>query len=409
MKYLYVGKNSKGETQNGSLDAPNEGVAAKILQDQKLFVLSLKPEGAKSFSGSQPLNISLSIPILGKRVSLKDKIIFTQQLAMMIKSGLPLVDAFTALEEQTENKYFSGVIKDIKEEVRGGKALSLALGKYPNIFSKLYLATVSSGEKSGKLDDILARLAEELEKDYDLITKIKNAATYPILIICALIGIVILMLLFVIPQIKKIFVDMGVQLPLVTRIVLGTSDILINFWYLFLIGIIGLTIGIRYYAKTEKGGLFWDNLKIKIPLVGKVIQKVYIARLCRTAGMLVASGLPILDIIKTSSEVINNKIYRNALNRVRDKIENGQTFSEALKQEKIFPAMLYHLVYVGEKSGKLDDILLSMAAFFDKEVEASTDNLANLVEPMMIIFVGAGVGLIVASVIMPIYSLVNVI
>lgn len=406
MKFTYSAKNAKGEIQNGGLEAPDEKAAAKTLHSQGLFVLNIAAE-ASLLPGSKGMNID--IPFFSKRVNLKDRIIFTQQLAMMINAGLPLVDAFNALEEQTENKYFAGAIHAIKEEVKGGKSLSSSLSKYPNIFSTFYVAIVMSGEKSGQLDKVLERLAQELEKDYELITKIKAAVTYPILIICALVGIVILMLIFVIPQMKKIFADMGVELPLITRIVLGTSDAVRNYWYIFLIVIVGLFLGARFWARTESGGFILDNMKMRLPLVGKLIRKVYLSRFCRTTGTLVASGLPILDIMKTTCLIMNNRVYRNALQRVGQEIENGRTFSDSLKKQAVFPAMIYHLVFVGEKSGKLDEILLSMANFFDRDIETMTANLASLVEPILIMVVGAGVGLVVAAVIMPIYSLVNVI
>ncbi|MCL5407533.1 MAG: type II secretion system F family protein [Patescibacteria group bacterium] len=405
MKFIYNAKSSKGEIQNGNLEAPNETAAAKMLQEQGLFVLNLAKEGENKLT--QKGNIK--IPFLSDRVSLKDKIIFTQQLAMMVKSGLPLIDAFGALKEQTENKYFAGVIADLAENVRGGKTFSGSLLKYPKIFSNFYIAMISSGEKSGKLDEVLGRLAEELEKDYELISKVKAAITYPILIVFALIGIIILMLIFVVPQLKKIFSDIGVELPLITRIILGSSDTMIKYWYLFLIGLIGLAVGLRFYGKTTKGGLVLDSLKIKVPVIGKLFRKIYMARFCRTAGSLVVSGLPILDIIKTTSKVLGNRVYQVALEKTGEDVKNGLTFSSALKKQKIFPAMIYHLVSIGEKSGKLDEILLTMAVFFDREVEATTNSLASLIEPILIIIVGAGVGLVVASVIMPIYSLVNVI
>ncbi|HLB95551.1 MAG TPA: type II secretion system F family protein [Patescibacteria group bacterium] len=406
MQFTYSAKTKAGKPQTGAVEAQNEAAAAKVLQEQGFYVLDLKKEGKGLLktSGSK-----MTIPFLGGRVNLKDKIVFTKQLAMMIRSGLPMIDAFSTLQDQTENKYFSRLIREIGEEVRGGRPLSKTLEKYPNIFPKLYISIVSAGEKSGKLDEVLERLADELEKEYELISKIKAAVTYPILIIVALVGIVILMLLFVIPEIKKIFTDMGVELPLITRIVLGASDLLRNFWYIFLILFLGSVFGLRFMAKTEKGGLFWDNFKIRLPLIGKLIRKIYMTRFCRTAGTLVASGLPILEIIDTSKEVLGNRVYRNALGNVGEKVESGRTFSDALKDEKAFPPMIYHLISVGEKSGKLDEILLSMAEFFDREVETTTNNLATLVEPILIIIVGAGVGLVVASVIMPIYSLVNAI
>lgn len=405
MKYSYTSKDSKGQIQKGIMEAANEVAAAKLLHSQKLYVLSLKQEGRVASPASPTTKSSIFSP----RVSLKDKIIFTQQLAMMIKSGLPLVDAFVALQEQTENKYFAKVIDEVIKDVKGGKNLSGTLAKYPQIFSKFYISIVSAGEKSGKLDEVLGRLSEELQKDYSLITKIKAAVTYPILIIVALVGIVILMLLFVVPEIKKIFLDMGVELPLITRIVLGTSEVLRNYWYIFAILIIGSAFGIHFGAKTETGGLLWDTFKLKIPLIGRLVQKIYMARFCRSTGTLVASGLPILNIIGTTQEVMNNRVYRNSLKKIGGEIESGVTLSAALKKEGVFPPMIYHLVSVGEKSGKLDYVLLSMANFFDQEVETSTNSLANLIEPILIIIVGAGVGLVVASVIMPIYSLVDVI
>lgn len=406
MKYTYTCKDSAGELQSGTIEAPNEIKAANMLHTQGLFVLELKTGSIPFQKIASNLNISSS---LFKKVTLKDKIIFTQQLAMMIKAGLPLIDAFAALVEQTENKYFASVIADIALGVKGGKTISEIIAQYPRIFSKFYIAVIHSGEKSGKLDEVLARLAEQLQKDYDLITKIKAAITYPILVIVTLVGIVILMLIFVIPQLKTIFRDMGVELPLVTRIILGTSDLIINYWYIIILLLLGLALGWRFWMRTAAGKLIWDRFKLKIPLIGPIIRKIYMTRFCRTTGTLVASGLPILNIIDTIGDVIDNRVYQNAFKKISKDIENGIQFSVTLKKQMIFPAMIYHLIAIGEKSGKLDYVLLSMADFFDKEVEATTSNLATLIEPILIIIIGAGVGLVVASVIMPIYSLVNVI
>lgn len=405
MKFNYICKTTAGQIQNGSIEAANQDQAAKTLHEKNLYILEIKEEKG----GLPKIGKEIKIPFLSDRVSIKDKIIFTQQLAMMVKSGLPLVDAFKALEEQTENKYFSKVIAEIADQVKGGKPFSEIIAHYPKIFSEFYIAIVRSGEKSGKLDDVLGRLAEQLEKDYELITKIKAAATYPILIVGALVGIVILMMIFVIPQLKKIFTDMGVELPLVTRIILGVSDAMVAYWYIFVIIVIGLFFGIKALSRTSRGGLAWDKFKLKIPLIGPLTKKIYMSRFCRTTGTLVASGLPILNIIETVKGVITNRVYQNAFEKIAADLESGIQLSETIKKQKVFPAMIYHLVAVGEKSGKMDYVLISMADFFDKEIETSTNSLATLIEPILIIIVGAGVGLVVASVIMPIYSLVNTI
>jgi len=406
MKFSYSSKTADGKIEQGTLEAANEAQAAKVLHEKKLFVLELKKD-EQGIPGIK--KGSITIPLIGKKVSLKDKIVFTQQLAMMVKSGLPLIDAFTSLEEQTENKYFGQILNEIANEVKGGKTLSETLAKYPKVFSKFYVSIVRSGEKSGRLDDVLERLSDQLQKDYDLITKIKAAVTYPILVVVALVGIMIVMLIFVVPQLKTIFADIGAELPLLTRIILGTSDIIRNFWYIFILLIIGIYVGIRFWINNPSGGLTYDKIKLRLPLVGGIIKKLYMARFARTMGTLIASGLPMLDIIDTVKDVLTNKVYQRGFENISKDVESGITLSTSLKKQGIFPPMIYNLIATGEKSGKLDDVLLSMADFFDKEVEASTANLATLIEPILIIIIGAGVGLVVASVLMPIYSLVNAI
>ncbi len=405
MNYIYSCKTADGKIENGIIDAPSPDAAVKLLSQKQLFILDLRQEG----DSLEKKGLNLNIPFLSKRVSIKDKIIFTQQLSMMIKAGLPLLDAFTALEEQTENKYFAGIIHDIAQDVKGGKLLSETLAKNPKIFNTLYTATVASGEKSGKLDEVLERLSDQLQKDYDLISKIRAAVSYPILVVTALIGIMILMFIFVIPKLKSVFADMGATLPLITRIILGISDVFSQYWYVLLILILVIYFGVRIFSRTKKGRLTIDRLILKTPMVGSLMKEIYMTRFARTMGTLVASGLPMLDIIATVKYVINNRVYQDAFENISTEIESGVPLSEALKKQKIFPAMIYHLVSVGEKSGKLDYVLLSMANFFDKEIENKTSNLATFIEPVLIIIIGAGVGVVVASVLMPIYSLVNTI
>lgn len=404
MNFSYSCKTIDGQTQAGVIEAPSEEMAAKLLHEKQLFVLEIHKEGA-AVGAKQ----GLQIPFLGKKVSLKDKIIFTQQLSMMTKAGLPLLDAFKALEEQTENKYFSNMISEIGKDVKGGRPLSAALGKYPKVFNTLYTATVASGEKTGQLDQVLERLSDQLQRDYDLISKIKSSLSYPVMVVSALIGIMILMFIFVIPQLKAIFADMGATLPLLTRIVLGISDFLVKYWYIMIILLIGGYFGVTSWAKTKAGKMTLDRVVLRIPMVGGLMKKIYMTRFARTMGTLVASGLPMLEIISTVKHVITNSVYQVAFDKISADIESGLPLSESIKKQKIFPAMIYHLISVGEKSGKLDYVLISMANFFDKEIENQTAGISTFIEPFLIIIIGAGVGLVVASVLMPIYSLVNTI
>lgn len=401
MEFSYVAKNNKGEQSQGVLSAVNEKQALDMLGKENLFVLEIKNVGEKT-SITKSFNFR-------QNVSLKDKIIFTSQLAVMTKAGLPLIEALEALKEQTENPLFVKAISQIAEDVRGGMALSKALSKHPKIFSPLYVAVTSSGEKSGKLDVVLNRLSEQLQKDYDLISKVKSAITYPIVIVCALVGVVIMMLIYVVPKMKDIFDEMGATLPLPTRILLGISDFTVTYWYIVLLIIAGLIIAIHYWAKTPAGHFWLDKFKISVPLFGPLTKKIYLSRFTRTTATLVASGLPMLEIINTDKTVVGNKVYQPVFDQILRDVESGIPLSLAIKKHKIFPPMIPQMISVGEKSGKIDQILSEIANFYDKEVEATTSNMASLIEPILILIIGAGMGLAIISVIMPIYSLVNVI
>lgn len=344
-----------------------------------------------------------------KKVSLKDKIIFTRQLAIMVKGGLPLVDAIKALEEQTENQKFLEAISQIRTDVAGGMALSKALTKHGQIFPKFYVAVVSSGEKSGKLDRVLESLAEQQQKDYDLMSKVKAAITYPIVIVCALVGVMILMFIFVIPQLKTIFAEMGVPLPLVTRILLGISTFMVDYWYIVIILIVGSYYGLKYWSKLPGGGLVIDRFKIKVPIFGSLVKKIYLARFTRTSATLINSGLPMLEVLLTDKEVIGNLYFDPIFDAISSDIESGVALSQALKERKEFPVMISQMVSVGERSGKIDEVLFQLADFYDKEVEVTTANMASLIEPLLILIIGGGIGVAIAAVILPIYSLVNVI
>jgi len=401
MNFKYQAKTHEGEIIKGRIQAQSEKEAVKLLSNKKLFILEMYPEKAE-----------MSFSIFQKKVSLKDKIIFTKELAMMTKGGLPLVDSLSALEEQAENEVFSKAIGAIATDVKGGTSLSKAMGKYPQIFSNLYISITASGEQSGKLDEVLLRLADQLQKDYDLNQRIKNATTYPLVVVIALIGIMILMLVFVVPKLKAIFSEMGVELPLITRILLGSSDFAIKYWYILVAVIGGLYFFAKFWAKTPDGSMALDKMKLKLPIFGNLLREIYIARFARTMATLISSGLPMLAIIETVQQVVGNKVYEKAFEEIGKDIESGVTLSTALRKhnhDKIFPSMIAQMTAMGEKSGKVDYVLFEVADFYDKEVAATTDNMATLIEPILILIIGGGVGAAIAAVILPMYSLVKVI
>lgn len=398
MEFSYIAKSEKGEINKGTISAQDENAATANLQKQGLFISQIKEIKQNKF-------LSGGFSLKSKKITLKEKIIFTKQLAMMTSGGMPLVEALESLQEEAEKEEFKKIIGQVAEDVSGGSALSKAMEKHPKIFPSLYTSVVVSGEKSGKLAEVLERLADQYQKDYDLITKVKSAISYPLVIVIALIGVMILMLLFVIPKLKKIFDETGVELPIFTRILLGTSQALVDYWYLFLIGLIGLFFILRYYFKTKSGQLLWDKFKVKVPIFGQLVRKIYMARLCRTSGTLVAAGLPMMDILATNKEIINNEYYKPSFDKIAKDVESGVTLSAAMRKQKIFPLMIPQMLSVAEKSGKVEEIFFHLADFYDKEVEATTGSLTSLIEPILIIIVGAGVGLAVASVIMPIYNI----
>ncbi len=397
MEYIYHAKTKDGQMTEGTITAENEAAVLDELHKMSLFIVNVKPVDPKGMS------------FFKKKVSLKDKIIFTKQLSIMIKGGLPLVEAIEVLQQQSENLTFKEAISKIRVDVRGGMALSKALTKHEKIFPNFYIAVVASGEKSGKLDKVLESLAVQLQKDYDLISKVKSAITYPIVIVCALVGVMVLMLVFVVPQLKSIFDQMGVVLPLPTRLLLAVSYILTHYWYIVIVVIAGLYFAFKSWGRSSAGGLMVDTLKIRMPIFGPLVKKIYLARFARTTATLISSGVSMLDVLSTDKEVISNHYFDPIFNTIGKDIENGAALSKAIKKHKIFPLMIAQMISVGERSGKIDDILFELADFYDKEVEATTANMASLIEPILIILIGGGIGMAIASVILPIYSLVNVI
>lgn len=396
MEFSYLAQNKAGKKIRGKIEAENNIAATTLLREQELFVVNLKPKGQFSLSWR-------------KRVSLKDKIIFTEQLGVMIKSGLPLTDALASLANESENKYFAGITRQIIREVEGGAPLSKAISKHPNIFSEIYINLVKSGEKSGNLDLVFSRLTLQLQKDYELTRKIRGALSYPIFVLCALLGVMSIVLIFIIPQLQNIFTDAGVELPLITKTVIGLSLALKNYGVFILVGVIGFIFLLSRWRKTNSGRHFFDLFFLKIPVIGLLLKKSYMARFCRTFASLISSGLPVLEVIKISGSVIGNSLYEEETTKMVAKVKEGTPISKALKESSLFPMMIGQLSTVGEKSGSLGEVFDTLANFFDRDVDNITSNLSVMLEPFLIVIMGIGIGAVILSVLQPIYGLVNAI
>ena len=389
----------EGKTTKGEVEAGNEQEAAASLREKGGVVLAVAPKKDAR-------------PIIGRlkgRVSLKDKILFTKQLAVMIKAGLPLDQALKVLSEQIPSKSMGRAIHDMARDVEGGIPLSQSMDKHPGIFPAVYVNLIKSGERSGKLEDVLFKLADQQEKDYELISKVRGAMIYPIVIFAALLGVMAIIILFVMPQIQKVFDDLDAALPLPTRILLSTSAFAREWFFVIAALFIGGIVGLRFYVRrSEEAHAWWDRVKLKVPIFGPLMKKIAMARFTRTTATLITAGLPMLEILDTVADVMGNVVYRDAVRRTRNQVEAGVALSKALSDEKIIPTIVSQVVAIGEKSGNLDFSLANIADFYDKEVDATTRNLSSILEPILMIAIGVGVGFVVISVISPIYNLVNV-
>lgn len=398
MQFTYKAKDNKGKTSKGVIEADQSSSASASLREKGLFVTEIKAKSGQGFS----------LPFQ-KKVAVKDKIIFTQELGIMLKSGLSIVDALGSLKEEVDNRYFSEEIGKILLDVKGGAPFSKALAKHPNIFSEIYINMVKSGEESGKIELVLNRLALQMQKEYELNRKIKNALSYPAFVMVALVGVLALVMIVIIPQLKLIFDDAGVPLPVLTRIIIKLSFALKNYGIYILAGFIVLIIFIVQFNKTPAGRLGIDKLKLKIPVIGSLLKKSYISRFTRTFASLTASGLPLVEVFEVSSKVVGNVVYEDEIGAMAEKIKSGHSISATLKDSKLMPKMIGQLSAVGEKSGNVDEVFDTLSDFFDRDIDSITANLSTMLEPILMVVMGVGIGIIIVSVLQPIYGLVNAI
>lgn len=395
--YRYKAKKiGEAKIEKGTLEAESRSNAVAELRERKLLVIEVEEQKPVSF------NFTFS-----KKISLKEKIIFSRQLAVMIRAGLPITRAIDALGKQTENKNFKKMLNEVAEGIKGGNTLSKMLSRHPKVFPEIYTAVIRAGEETGKLSEVLINLADQQEKEAELIGKIKSAMIYPAVILASLVGVSVLIVMFVIPSLEGIFADSGAELPILTRILLAVSDFSRKYFYVVIAMIVLLGVGGKFWFATKTGQAFYDTLKLKLPVFGSLTKKVYMARFSRTFAMLTKASLPILQALKIVRNTISNVHYQAAFDRIEKAVESGSTLSSALEREKQFPPMVSQLASLGEQSGTIEEVLLEVAKFYDDEVDTTSRNLATLLEPMMLILMGIGVAFVVAAVLGPIYGLVQ--
>lgn len=395
--YDYKAKDTDGTTINGAVEAPTEAVAIDTLKERSLIVVSLHERRHTTLFQS-----SLSF---FNRIPKKDVVLFARQLAVMISATVPIVQALRILVKQTSNIGFKIIISEIADEVDGGAKLSASLARYPQAFPDFFVHMVRSGETTGKLDETLNYLADQQEKDYDLDSKIKGAMIYPAFIMSAMVVIGVLMMIFVIPKLTETLIQGGTELPLPTRALIFISSTLTKFWWL-LVGLAAIIISVtRVYIKTPAGHRQWDTIKFHLPVFGQISQKIYLVRFSRSFSTLIASGIPVTRALEIVSDVIGNVIYKELTMATIKEVEAGNSIATVFVQSKVVPPMLPQMMIVGEQTGKLDLILDKLSAFYAKELENLVANLVSIIEPLILVVMGAAVAIIVMAVLLPLYNL----
>jgi type IV pilus assembly protein PilC len=398
MLFQYRAKTLQEEFKEGVIEAPNEEMASAILVEKNLIILSLKEKEKEVVWGK-----NLNIPFLNK-VKLKDIVVFSRQLAVMVTVGLPIVQALRILIKQAPSPAFKIILSGITEDVNGGEKFSQALAKFPNVFSNFFINMVRSGETSGQLDQALNYLADQEEKNFDLINKIKGAMIYPIFVVIGLIVVGIIMMIFVVPKLTEVIIQSGTKLPLPTQILIFTTNALKNYWWLFGIVITGIAIGTKSYIQTLDGRRLWDFLKLKLPVFGKLNQKIYLVRFSRGLASLIVGGIPLNQGLKIIADLVGNVIYKDLILATLKEIEDGHPIITAFEQSKVIPSLVTQMMSIGEKTGKLDSVLNKIAEFYSREIDNIVSNLTALIEPLVILLLGGAVGVMVAAIIMPMYN-----
>ena len=402
--FTYKALDGRGATASGQIDGDNKSAVAANLRNKGLTVVDIN-EVKTSLA---QIDIFASM----QRVKARDLTIFSRQFATMINSGLSMLRALSVLEEQTENKKLATVLGQVRGDVEAGIALSDALEKHPKVFSPLYVNMVRAGEIGGILDEVLNRLATQLEKDDSIRRAVKSAMVYPIMIASFALIVMLGMVLFLIPVFAGMYKELGnAKLPMLTRMMVGASDTMKS-WkgVIVLVVVIALVVIIRKAKHTDKGTEIWDRFKLHVPMgIGEVIRKIAVARFSRTLGTLVSSGVPILQAIEITGKSAGNVVIEHAMNAVQVSVKEGQTISAPLKNSSVFPDMVVQMISVGEETGSLDSMLQKVADFYEDEVNAAVKSLTSILEPIMMLGVGTLVGLVVISMYLPIFNMMNIV
>lgn len=395
-EYSYKARTAENATVTGLVQAASEDLAAESLRERELTILYLR-QVSTSIVGQ-------SLEVL-RRISIRDTVVFSRQLAVLVSANVPLVQSLRILITQTPNKHLKVVVSEIADDVEAGTKLSVALSKHGNVFGSFYVNIIRSGETSGKLDEVLEYLANQLEKDYDLTSRIRGAMIYPLFILSGLIVVGFMMMTFVVPKITTILEESGAELPVTTRVLIVVSSFLSRHWFWVIVATIGAACGLFVLVRTHQGKRAWDLVKLKIPIFGKLFQKIALVRFSRSLHTLIVGGVNLPQALAITADVVGNEAYRAVILATIREVEDGNPIASVFLHSPIVPFMVSQMLNVGEKTGRLDHVLDKLTNFYTREIDNVVRNLVSLIEPLVIGVMGIAVGLMVAAVILPLYKL----
>lgn len=398
-EYKYTARAEDGKVVKGTTVVKNENELVEYLKKQNLTLTAIESSEKKAKNALGFLERFQKIPTT-------QKIFFVNNLEVMMRSGFSIGRALSVLAEQTSSKKLKKIILDLKFNVESGKSFAQSLEKYKTVFSELFVNMIAAGEASGQLDSVLKKLAVQLRKDHALIAKVKGALTYPIIVIVAMIGVAVAMMVFVIPQLTTVFAESGVELPLITRILVGTSNFVLSNGLWVVIGLIIFIVALIRIFRTKKGKFILHKFFLKMPVFSPVIKKINLARFSRSLHSLLKTDIPIVKSFEIIAKTLGNVHYREAVKQTAEKLKTGSSVKSCLeKYPDLFTPIILQMISVGEESGTLDTITEEIASFYEEEVDQTMSNLSTIIEPILMLFLGAGVALMAAAIILPIYSL----
>ncbi|HOO47881.1 MAG TPA: type II secretion system F family protein [Candidatus Paceibacterota bacterium] len=397
MLFNYEAFTNSGEKKTGAVEANSKDLAIAAIQRRGLIVSTITESEKKAFFKKDLFE--------KKKIPMKDIVTMSRQMSTLFESQIPALKAFLLLSENTPNKKLAGILAEVADDIKGGTYISAALSKHKEAFSEFYVNMIKSGEESGKLTQTFSYLADYLDRQYQLTSKTKNALIYPSFVIGVFVIVMILMFTFIVPKLSDIIAESGTEVPFFTKIIMGASQIFVNYGLYMLALVVVLVVLLLRYARTEKGKIYFDRLKITFPIIKNIYQKLYLSRIADNMDTMLSSSIPIVRAIELTSSVVGNIIYRDILKEITESVKTGNSLSASFGMHEEIPSIMSGMIKVGEETGSLGNILKTLGSFYGREVNEAVDSMVSLIEPIMIIALGLGVGVLLASVLMPIYNI----